>query len=268
MASRRLASRTSLGALAVAVGLVVPSAGAAHSRYEVAWGDTLSGLALRFGTTVGELARANGLGDPHRVLAGSTIVVPGAAAAGALTPYRVQWGDTLSGIAARHGTSLGALAGANGLDPGAVLYAGTVLRVPGAVGSGAQPAGWSVERALDSWADRYGVDRSLVRALAWMESGYQTDVVSVAGARGVMQVTPAAWSFVEEVLLGREVAPTAEGNIEVGVAYLDHLLHSFGGDERLALAAYYQGVTSIRLEGLLRGTRAYVADVLALQRQR
>ena len=83
MASRRLASRTSLSALAVAVGLAVPSSGAAHSRYEVGWGDTLSGLALRFGTTVDELAHANGLGDPDRVLAGSTLVVPGAGASAA-----------------------------------------------------------------------------------------------------------------------------------------------------------------------------------------
>jgi soluble lytic murein transglycosylase-like protein len=83
-----------------------------------------------------------------------------------------------------------------------------------------------------------------------------------------MQVTPAAWSFVEDVLLGHPVAHTADGNIQVGVAYLDHLLYSFGGDERLALAAYYQGATSLRLDGLLRGTRAYVADVLALKGRR
>ena len=89
-----------------------------------------------------------------------------------------------------------------------------------------------------------------------MESGYQPHVTSWAGAWGVMQVTPGAWLFVEDVLLGRPVARTAKGNIQVGVAYLQHLLHVFGGDERLALGAYYQGTRSVRLHGLFSETRA------------
>ena len=117
---------------------------------------------------------------------------------------------------------------------------------------------------LDRYADRYRVPRSLVRAVAWQESGFQPHVVSPAGARGVMQVTPVAWDFVEDVLLGREVPRTVEGNIRVGVLTLGHLLRTFG-DEPRAVAAYYQGARSVRRHGLLPETRAYVANVLALK---
>ena len=48
----------------------------------------------------------------------------------------------------------------------------------------------------------YGVDPQLARALAWMESGFQQDVVSSVGALGVMQLLPETWEFVDTVLLG------------------------------------------------------------------
>jgi soluble lytic murein transglycosylase-like protein len=97
-----------------------------------------------------------------------------------------------------------------------------------------------------------------------MESGYQNHVVSPAGAVGVMQVTPDTWAFVEEVLLGEEVPGTADGNVRVGVAFLSHLLRRFGGDESLALAAYFQGPKTVP-DRILAETEAYVADVLALK---
>ena len=58
---------------------------------------------------------------------------------------------------------------------------------------------------------------------------------------------------------------TADGNVRVGIAYLSHLLREFRGDERLALGAYYQGPASVRRRGLLRESKAFVADVLALK---
>jgi soluble lytic murein transglycosylase-like protein len=98
-----------------------------------------------------------------------------------------------------------------------------------------------------------------------MESGFQADVTSSAGAWGVMQIMPETWDFAETVLIGAPVPRTADGNVRVGVAYLHHLLHRFGGDERLAVAAYYQGAEAVRRHGLLAVTRPYVADVLALR---
>jgi len=122
-----------------------------------------------------------------------------------------------------------------------------------------------VRALLDYWAAHYGVDRKLVRAVAWMESGYQTNLTSSAGAWGVMQILPVTWSYAETVLIGQKVPRTASGNIRVGVAFLRQLLREFAGDERKALAAWYQGPASVRKNGILRESKVFVANVLALK---
>lgn len=190
-----------------------------------------------------------------------------AARAAVGTSHVVRAGETLTAIAARYATSVQEIARANGLDPSRVLLAATRLSVP--TGGGGPPAGQSlnVRLLLDRWAAHYGIDPRLLRALAWQESGFQNHVVSSAGAFGVMQVTPATWDFVEIVLLGRRVERTVEGNVRVGAAFLAHLLRLFGGNERLALGAYYRGPAAVRRHGLGPETRRYVENVLALRRR-
>jgi peptidoglycan hydrolase-like protein with peptidoglycan-binding domain len=132
-----------------------------------------------------------------------------------------------------------------------------------AVGVCRTPAA-TVRGMIDYWANRYGVDPALVRALAWMESGYQTDLTSSAGAWGVMQILPSAWSYVETVLLGGKVPRTPSGNIRVGVVLLRQLLREFR-KPRAALAAWYQGPASVRKHGPLAETRVFVDNVMALR---
>ena len=122
-----------------------------------------------------------------------------------------------------------------------------------------------VRALLDYWAASYTVDRKLVRALAWMESGYQTDLTSSAGAWGVMQILPVTWSYVETVLIGMTVPRTASGNIRIGVVYVRQLLREFGGNQRKALAAWYQGPASVRKRGILPESKVFVDNVLALR---
>jgi len=124
-----------------------------------------------------------------------------------------------------------------------------------------------VRALLDYWATYYGVDRALMRALAWMESGYQTNLRSTAGARGVMQILPSTWAYVEAVLVGRSIRHTVSGNIRVGAAFMRQLLREFDGDMASALAAWYQGPRSVRRHGPFQVTRLFVADVLALRRR-
>jgi N-acetylmuramoyl-L-alanine amidase len=267
-ANRRDPARTLL------IGTVLRIPAGPQSAYRVRVGDTLSGLARRFGTSLRALAAANHI-DPNGVLfAGITLKVPGGGVTSGATPtmtstYRVALGDSLSAIAARFGTTVGALAAANHLDPARVLLADSVLAVPG----GATPTTTTARPPLShgqvrtlivSWAGRYGVDAPLALALSWMESGYQATVVSPAGAFGPMQVTPATRDFVEAVLLGTPVPRTTSGDVQAGVVYLRYLLQRFGGDERLALAGYFQGPEGVR-GGLLPATRVYVANVLALK---
>jgi LysM repeat protein len=179
--------------------------------------------------------------------------------------YVVRPGDSLIAIAQRFHVSTGALARANRFDPSRVLLIGTKLKVPGAVASALDAAPTEVRARLDFWAARLGVSVPLVRALAWMESGYQPNVVSKAGARGVLQTLPVTRDFVEEVLVGHPLPRTLDGDIEVGVLYLRHLLRRFAGDEKLGLAAWYQGEAAVRKKGVFAVTKPFVAGVLALK---
>jgi peptidoglycan hydrolase-like protein with peptidoglycan-binding domain len=121
--------------------------------------------------------------------------------------------------------------------------------------------------AIEGWTRAYGLDRRLVLALAWMESGFQVDVTSSSGAWGVLQILPETWSFVEQSLLGERIPRTGHGNVRVGVAFLGYLLREFEGSTRLALAAWYQGPASVRRDGVFRVSHDFVADVLALRAQ-
>ena len=179
--------------------------------------------------------------------------------------YVVQSGDSLTAIAQRHKTSVRALARVNKLDPARPLLIGTKLRVPASIRSplAAPPA--VVREMISRAAREHGLEPALARAVAWMESGFQPHVVSHAGALGVMQVTPATWEFVETVLLGEKVPKTTAGNVEVGVVFLRHLFREFRGDERLALAAYYQGAKAVREHGLFAETRTYVEAIRSLK---
>ncbi|MGZ4383948.1 MAG: peptidoglycan-binding protein [Gaiellaceae bacterium] len=184
--------------------------------------------------------------------------------------YIVKPGDSLTAIGRRFHATVARLAKLNKLDPAKPLLIGTRLRLPSIVKRAAPVSvaasnASSVRLSLDRWSAHYGIDPSLGHALAWMESGYNNSVVSSAGAQGVMQLLPMTWSYVETVLLGHKVQHDADGNVQVGLAYLDHLLHQFGGDQSLALAAWYQGEQSLRSEGMLPESRAFVADVLALK---
>jgi soluble lytic murein transglycosylase-like protein len=128
----------------------------------------------------------------------------------------------------------------------------------------ARPRPRSVSASIDYWAARYDLNVHLVRAVAWVESGNNQNVVSSAGARGVMQVQPDTWRFTEQQLIGHRVRPGSDGNVHIGVAYLHHLLRVFHGDRRLALAAYNEGPAAVRRLGVHRSVERYVANVLAL----
>ncbi len=105
-----------------------PSPSADYITYVIQPGDTLSGIAARFGTTVSELTRINKISDPDRIYAGNTIKVPESGAS--YKTYTIRSGDTLSEIAARFGTTVSALTNLNGISDPNRIYAGNTLRIP------------------------------------------------------------------------------------------------------------------------------------------
>lgn len=100
--------------------------------YTVQSGDTLSGIAAKYGTTWQHLQQLNGLANPNLIHPGQVLKVTGTAPskpAAAKRTYTVQAGDNLSAIAARFGTTYQALAAKNGIANPNLIYPGQVLRI-------------------------------------------------------------------------------------------------------------------------------------------
>lgn len=106
-----------------------PSPSPDYTTYVIQPGDTLSGIAARFGTTVSELTRINKISDPDRIYAGNTIRIPEKTGS-AIRTYTIQPGDTLSGIASRYGTTVAAIVKLNNIQNPDRIYAGKTIRIP------------------------------------------------------------------------------------------------------------------------------------------
>ena len=314
--------------VAIAAVFIAPTAASASVSHVVAAGESLSSIAASDGLTVEQLAAANGVSPEAFLVQGGTLTIPpqetgtpGSAPSVGETPsetpstaeaahpnagsYVVQPGDTLSAIAARAGMSIDELAGANGIDPAALLPAGAVLQVPGGSNEAApsdeaapsegagtqagqaaspQPVGEAASSAgeppypteetvtpsqVGSTAQENGVPPSFAEAIASQESGFNNGLTSSAGARGVMQILPETWRWIGQELAGSTpLAPaSAASNVRGGVLLLHSLLEATGGDPSLAAAGYFQGLESVRREGEAPETEEYVNNVLALRHQ-
>ena len=296
---RSLVAATACGTVA----LLLAAPAGARVAHTVEPGETLWSIAAASNFTTRALAAANGLPETANVVAGQTIWIPSEAEAasalagggsvggaggrstaqspGPMGAYTVRLGDTLSGIAARSGVGVQQIAWMNGLDPNRVLLAGTALKLPtGApLASGPDPAPSVAPQAeplptrervtpgqIGATASAHSVSPSLAAAVAKQESGFYNGWISSANARGVMQILPGTWRYIEDEIAGRQLNPaSAQENVHAGVMYLQRLLRDTGGDPTLAAASYYQGLSSVRRIGMLPETRRYVANVMSLR---
>ena len=121
-----------------------------------------------------------------------------------------------------------------------------------------------IKRILRDAARRHGVDPKLVLAISYWESGWDQSRVSETGAIGLMQVEPYVADGAGPSLLGRPVDITDPyDNADLGVAIFKEDLDRFG-DPGMALAAYNQGPDSLKQNGILPETQAYVEGITAL----
>ncbi len=126
-------------AVAAAIEEIPPEKRLVHHRHVVRSGQTLGGLAHRYGTTVGAIQDANGMGRRTTIYAGDTLLIPSRhgglgdlALAGpdGTIKHTVRRGECLSNIAAHYRVKVGAISSANGLADPRRIYPGQVLAIP------------------------------------------------------------------------------------------------------------------------------------------
>jgi LysM repeat protein len=218
-------------------------------------------------------------GDESTAAATPTSAVLSTTAGG----YVVQPGDMLSAIAAANGFSVDRLAALNGLSPTRVLLAGSTLSLGGSTATatpvatatpgasstaGPQPTAEMVSPSdVGQVAAANGVSPSLAEAIGYQESGFNNGLISSSGATGVMQIEPGTWNYIgQNLATPPPLSPySAQDNIRGGVLLLRSLLDQAGGDPALAVAGYYQGLASVRANGISADTQRYVNDVMALR---
>lgn len=264
-------------------------------------GDTLSAIAHRYHTTVARLVEANNLpGNGNIIYAGSRLRVPARASASTSTRapsyvnYRVQPGDTVIGLATRYKVRTTTIVSANHLAANGMIFIGQVLRIPATraasgtanntfagrtypdstvaraalhrsiLASRSLPSRAGVRSIIAATARRQGVPASLALAVAYQESGFNPRVVSVADAIGAMQVIPSTGTWASSIV-GRQLdLLNPYDNATAGVLLLRVLLSSASSTQQ-AVAGYYQGLASVRANGMYADTKQYVANVLALR---
>jgi hypothetical protein len=130
----------------------------------------------------------------------------------------------------------------------------------GSAGTGALPSPVPYRDLFESAGATYRLDPRLLAAVAKVESGFDPDAVSSAGARGLMQFMPAT-------ARGMGIDPSDPAQAIDGAArYLRTQLDRFGSVE-LALAAYNAGPGAVARAGGIPNnpqTRAYVPKVLSI----
>ena len=144
-----------------------------------------------------------------------------------------------------------------GLQPGGADAPGSGL--PATASAQVPPA--QIDALVEQNAAAWQVDPALIKAVIANESGFNANATSKVGAQGLMQLMPETAAS-----LGVRDAYDPAQNVAGGARYLRSLLDRFGGDKRLAIAAFNAGPGAVEKYGDVppyAETRNYVQNVLA-----
>jgi LysM repeat protein len=180
-------------AVVVAPVAVAPTA----TLHTVVAGDTVYGIAQKYGTTVDAVLSANGLTRASIIYPGQTLAVAGSApvatapaaapvavvAPAAVTVHTVVAGDTVFGIARKYGTTTQAIFALNGLDSSSVIYPGQTIAVQGAPAPAPAAAPTATATALTA---EQAANAALIIRIG-RELGVSDRAVAIALATGMVE---------------------------------------------------------------------------------
>ena len=215
----------------------------ASSSYTVQRGDTIGHIALRAPATARQIMAANGLGPRSQIRPGQVLQIPG------LTPAP----------AAVAATTANTFAGRT--YPDATVAAAAAARAT--LKAAAAPDRQAMRSIVEATARRHGIDPRLALAISYQESGWDQRQVSVANAIGAMQVIPSSGEWASSLVGHQLDLLAAEDNATAGVVILRALTRSASSVDE-AIAGYYQGLGSVRANGMYADTQQYVAGVKAM----
>lgn len=283
--------RQSVRSIGLLVLLAAVLTAGAPSVIRIHRGDTLSGLAAKYGTTVKALQQANHL-KGTTIYEGELLRIPGQNVPATRTRtvdavYVVKAGDNLTRLGRTLHHSVPWLKAKNHLKSdvivigqrivyGVTTTAAAAPRATGSVSSSAayhrellrhrtMPSRAHVRDLIRASARRHGVPVDLALALSYQESGFQQRVVSPVDAIGVMQVLPSTAKSLGRMHGRSYDILRVEDNVEAGVTLISDLIRATG-DVSHALAGYYQGLGSVSRIGYLPQTKQYIRNITLLRK--
>jgi len=144
----------------------------------------------------------------------------------------------------------------------------TLLFVVAKVFASSEYNHYHIKQFIVDEANKQGVDPALALAIAKVESNFNSDALSSAGAKGIMQIMPATAE--KEFGVSRYRLFNAKTNIRLGIRFINQLLNAY--DQRVDIAlSHYNGGSAVRGKhgrlSVIPATKGYVLKVLAEREQ-
>ena len=249
---------------------------AAPVTYTVRQGDTVSGIAARYGLSAQEVLVRNGLGWNTIIHPGQTLHLASTPAvrtastssASATGSYHVKSGDTVSGIASRVGVSTSALLSANRLSQRSVIYPGQTLRVPTAgsaaavaAASGSSSGGSSASSAAASSSRAGSVTIGTGDTIASIAAAHGVSVSSLLSANGL---TYTSTIYAGKTLVLPASGPSLSAEQRGNAATIISVGRSLGVSDHGIVVALAAAIQESSLRNLAHGDR----DSVGLFQQR